>query len=136
MKIKDRSKERLGKVYPLFVSWEPLPDGRLKGTPVGLANSEMFLEGVIYPETNSVGEPCHVLKINSFSKGRGGGICASAVFSGNPPIHETLWIASEAVLRLAMTLSAIAEECGGAPAWISSEEVQAAINGSLNDDED
>lgn len=136
MTLKDRSKERLGKIYPLFVSWEPLPDGKLKGTPVGLANSEMFLEGVIHPETNSVGEPCHVLKISTYAKGRGGGIWASAVFSGNPPLHETLWIASEAVLRLAVTLNAIAEEYGSTPVWISSEEVQAAINGSLNDDED
>lgn len=136
MRIKDRSKERLGKIYPLFVSWEPLPDGRLKGTPVGLANSEMFLEGVIHPETNAAGEFCHVLKINSFFKGNSCGICASAVFSGTPPLHETLWIASEAVLRLAMTLSAIAEECGATPVWISSEQVQAAINGSLNDDAD
>ena len=136
MRIKDRSKERLGKIYPLFVSWEPLPDGRLKGTPVGLADREMFLEGVIHPETNAVGEPCHVLKIHTYAKNSQGGICASAVFSGNPPLHETLWIASEAVLRLAVTLNAIVEEYGATPVWISSEEGQAAINGSLNDDVD
>ena len=130
MRIKDRSKERFGKIYPLFVSWEPLPDGRLKGTPVGLANCEMFLEGVIHPEKNSVGEPCHVLKINAFSKKGGQLIWTQVVFGANPPLHETLWIASEAVLRLATTLWGAVEKHGCEPLFISSEEVQAAINGS------
>ncbi len=134
MKIKDRSKERLGKIYPLFVSWEPLPDGKLKGTPVGLVNCEMFLEGVIEPGTNLDGAPCIVLKVNAFSKKGGQLIWTQVVFGANPPLHETLWIASESVLRLATTLWGIVRKHGCEPLFISTEQVQAAINGSWNDD--